>query len=309
MLTDDFYDDIKRRVRIAPATCPCCGIPAELDEKKVFSCCGVTAEAVLVIDPPPVEPIMVKYPNQIRSFYAMEPVMMPDPELRKAYIGYLPLENNAVIALETFHAIIDYQIPLPPCPRCQKTLSFRKDQDETEKPFCEGCVAFFPPSHHQKGSLGTLRHFCEIRKDPIVEDEFEFNTKAYNAEYVEPKELRSVGRAAYWQAVAMFAADFVKSVLETSEVVPDAIIDTTENTTTEDPLTYFIRTRLVKNTKGFAPRDALYSAYEKSCEDPETCVTRNAFFKQIRTQLGVKDGRKSVEGKIVRGFDGIAFRT
>ena len=327
MLDERFYQAISGRVRIGNPFCPHCKKEGAIHEK-TLQCCGVTAEPVLVVEPPPVEYVQIIHSpsastRMVIDPYAVEPTLIPErqskEQTRKSWIGYLPKAGD--ITLDVFRCIVDQKIPLPLCPRCRQPFEFRKDASDTEKPFCreKTCQVFFCPSYFSQGSIGKWRNIYE-QPFPLEKDEFRLTVKKHDSPHVEPHELRSIGLVSYWQHVAMFAAASVDAEPNNSKAVEtDTIVEQHRNLPIDDRLesqptpepsnscAMFISQCLRIDANAFTTRKALYNAYQVWCENnkhiPEYQVE---LYKHVRLIENVSEPRRRLDGKkLVRGFLGI----
>lgn len=337
-------ETVLRRLKITNPCCPYCQRPVTIYEKRL-QCCGLTAEAVLIIQPPPVESVRgidkdLSNSHLIIDPNAIQPAFAVDKEARiqsrKSWIGYLPQTGN--IRYEVFRCFVEHQIPLPMCPRCRQPLEFRKDVSETEKPFCseKTCQAFFSPAHFPQGTVGQWRSIYE-KPFPLETDEFRLNPKSFESTHVENNELRSLGLDEYWQHAAMFAAT---SVSETADSDPDTIktlpspdsdrlqddrltpksetevqetspphldADASPQPEKIDSCAEFIQTLICKDPTAFITRKEIYTRYKNWCQkNYKDCEKRNVLYRQIRQIKNVKPDRKRPDGKkLERGFTGI----
>lgn len=326
MLNDYFSESILPRQKITEPRCPSCDKPINFDDNKMMQCCGLTAEAVLIIEPPPVEIIRSFRPNSastpmIIDPYSIKPAMIPEreprAESRKAWIGYLPIDG--AIRNDVFRCFVDHQIRLPRCPRCRQPLEFRKDVNDTEKPFCseEWCQVFLSPSHFAEGTVDKWKRY--VRPFPLEADQFRLMPKAFNANFVEPHELRSISETVFLQHVAMFAATSVISEIEIDAIETQMPpIDNKNRDETQkrrkpqrddsyDSCDAFIQNIITEDPSSFITRKAVYRAYEKWCEKTYSyCETRNVLFAKLRQIENVTEPRKRVDGeKPQRVFSGI----
>ena len=319
-MNDYFSETILPRQKITNPSCPCCHSPLTLKDK-IMQCCSLTAEAVLVVEPPPVEIVRVIHPDLASTPMKIDPnsiepslisIKEPRAASRKAWIAYLPLDG--IINAEVFRCFAEHQIPLPRCPRCLQPLEFREDASSTEKPFCSenSCKVCFCPSHFPAGTVGIWKRF--VRAFPLEADQFRLAPKAFNASFVEPNELRSISKAEYWQHAAMYAATSVISeieidALEEIQTPPDAVEEAQDSPQPQrdDTCEKFIHTVICEDPMSFITRRNLYSAYEKWCTNTYSyCETRNALFEKVRQIENVKEDRKRVDSdQLERGFLGI----
>ena len=342
MLNEHFYSNIIDRVTIGHPYCPHCKKEVAIHEK-MLQCCGVTAETVLIVEPPvvdkpkgfqppEVEPLMVIDPH------AVEPSLIakrePKKPLRTGWIGYLPKIGH--ITQDVFRSFAEYQMQLPVCPRCRQPFEFRKDQSDTEKPYCPEatCQVLFCPCHFPQGSIGKWSLYDQ--PSPLEKDEFRLEPKKYDSPYGNPQELRSIGLVSYWQEVAMYAAASVKSAAEgwenniigstsandtpPSPTVkinetavdnrqPPADVSPTSQTTQhpDDSCCQFIQSVIYEDEDAFITRDALYTAYQRWCENTQNiCLTRRELFQRLREMKNVSEPRRRIDGSDpIRGFLGI----
>ena len=342
MLNEYYYNNIIDRVTIGHPYCPHCKKEVAIHEK-TLQCCGVTAETVLIVGAPSVDEPKVFQPPEVEPLmlidpHAVEPALIakrePKKPLRTGWIGYLPKIGH--ITQDVFRSFVEYQMPLPPCPRCRQPFEFRTDQSNTEKPYCPEatCQVLFCPCLFPQGSIGKWSLYDQ--PFALEKDEFRLEPKKHDSPHVNPHELRSIGVVSYWQEVAMFAAASVKSVAEDCEnnriggtsandpprspsvKINETAIDNRQTSADVSPksqttpypndsCSQFIESVICEDVDAFITRDVLYTAYQRWCENTQnTCLRRKELFQGLREMKNVSEPRRRLDGdKPVRGFLGI----
>ena len=330
LLNEPYFNSISGRLHIAHPHCPHCKKAISIYEK-ILQCCGVTAETLLIVEPPEATPLMGVESQELerRSIldrHAIEPTLIaqriPRFPSRKGWIGYLPKAGD--ITLDVFLSFVKHQTLLPVCPRCRNPLEFHKDRSETEKPFCieETCQVFFCPCHYSQGSTDAWKHSYEQTR-PLAQDEFLFKVKKEDSPHVEAEELRSIGLVSYLQELVMFAATSVNSVTEETSASPTVNINQTPvdkrqppanvspkpetSPQLNDSCSQFITEVICEDDAAFITRDALYTAYQRWCENTQNlCLTRKDLFQRLRSMKNISEPRRRInKADPVRVFLGI----